>query len=310
MIQKELLNMGYQVIWWNSRASNSFFFKALLSLLPSFTRKISELVYFFKLKKIARKKIDVVFLIKGDGLTRYFLNALKDRFLGARFFLYSWDSIENNKHILNICDLFESIKTFDYSDSIKKKWGYRPLFSSLNCRKAKIKQTKKLYDLCFIATNHSDRIEVVREILNKNRTLASTSYFYLYVNNFLVYFLCFFKSPTFFLSFFKYSHVKTLPYSLCLKIISQSRAVLDIEHPKQAGLTMRTIETLILGTKVITTNKHIIKSDLYHPTRVCLIDRINPVISKSFMRSSFKPLPRGIKAKYSTQYWIRDILNV
>ena len=308
MIQKELLCMGYKAIWWNSRASNSFFFKALLSLFPSFARKISELVYFYKLKKIAREKIDTVFLIKGDGVTRYFLSALKDRFLGAKFCLYSWDSVENNKHILSIYDLFESIKTFDYSDSIKRKWAYRPLFSSLSYRKPKTKPMQKLYDLSFIATNHSNRIEVVREVLNKNRALAFTSYFYLYVNNFPAYFLYFFKSPMFFLSFFKYSHFKTLPYSLCLKIISQSRAVLDIEHPKQAGLTMRTIETLILGTKVITTNKHIKKSDLYHPTRVCVIDRKNPVIPKGFIKSSFKPLPITISVKYSTQNWLRDIL--
>jgi hypothetical protein len=66
-----------------------------------------------------------------------------------------------------------------------------------------------------------------------------------------------------------------------------SAAVLDVEHPKQRGLTMRTIETLISEKKLITSNKNIINSNLYDCSRVNVINRDNPQLSNDFIDSPF-----------------------
>ena len=50
-------------------------------------------------------------------------------------------------------------------------------------------------------------------------------------------------------------------------------AVLDIEHPKQVGLTMRTFEVLASGRKLITTNRSIINHEFYDPLRMCYRQR-------------------------------------
>ena len=42
-----------------------------------------------------------------------------------------------------------------------------------------------------------------------------------------------------------------------ISLISKSKAILDINHPSQVGLTMRTFETLGANKKLITTNENI-----------------------------------------------------
>lgn len=74
---------------------------------------------------------------------------------------------------------------------------------------------------------------------------------------------------------------KILPANKVARIISVSTAVLDVEHPSQTGLTSRTIDTLLSGKKLITTNQQIY-NNLYHPSRVHVIDRYNPSIPEDF----------------------------
>jgi len=58
-----------------------------------------------------------------------------------------------------------------------------------------------------------------------------------------------------------------------LEVISKSKAVIDIEHPDQKGLTMRTME--MLGT----------------PENICIIDRKNPEVPQDFFENEYKVLP-------------------
>jgi hypothetical protein len=73
---------------------------------------------------------------------------------------------------------------------------------------------------------------------------------------------------------------------------------------------MRTIETLISGKKLITTNKNIIDSNLYDRSRVDIISRSNPYLSNDFMDSEFLPLPEPLKYYYSCEGWISELLNL
>jgi hypothetical protein len=99
-----------------------------------------------------------------------------------------------------------------------------------------------------------------------------------------------------------------MPVNEVAHIVACSRAVLDVEHPSQSGLTMRTIETLLSGKKLITTNLHIFNSNLFHPSRVHVIDRDNPEIPNDFLETPFEPVSSCLKKYYSCQYWINELL--
>jgi hypothetical protein len=92
--------------------------------------------------------------------------------------------------------------------------------------------------------------------------------------------------------------------------VNRSAAILDIEHPKQRGLTMRTIETLISGKKLITTNKSIINSNLYDTSRVYVISRDNPQLPNNFINSKFLPIPESLKYYYSCEGWISELMHL
>ena len=104
----------------------------------------------------------------------------------------------------------------------------------------------------------------------------------------------------------KYITVGRISQERIIEAYSNASAVLDIEHHKQNGLTMRTLEVLGAGLKLITTNKNIRKEDFYSESNVLIIDRGMPNIDKDFLlRRSNIPLSK----KYSIESWIKCIFS-
>lgn len=79
-----------------------------------------------------------------------------------------------------------------------------------------------------------------------------------------------------------------LPKAGLLDLYRKSRAVIDIQHPRQMGLTMRCIETMGAKRKLITTNGHIAEYDFYDPNNILIVDRRIPSC-----RPVSRPLPTG-----------------
>ena len=90
-----------------------------------------------------------------------------------------------------------------------------------------------------------------------------------------------------------------------------SFAIFDIEHPLQRGLTIRSIEALGAGKKLITTNKSIVEEDFYNPKNIYILDRESLLeIPLSFFDSPFQPIAEDIYYKYSISGWIDEIFQV
>ena len=93
-------------------------------------------------------------------------------------------------------------------------------------------------------------------------------------------------------------------------IMRRSKCVLDIQHPDQTGLTMRTIETVGSKKKIITTNKDIINYDFYDPSNILIIDRNNPQINREFIRGPFHGISESIRYKYTLAGWLEEIFQL
>jgi hypothetical protein len=90
---------------------------------------------------------------------------------------------------------------------------------------------------------------------------------------------------------------------------NESAAILDIEHPNQSGLTMRTFEVIASGKKLVTTNKKIVEHDFYEPARICVIDRESPRIPEEFLEVPTPSLSDEFIAYHSLRGWVSDILK-
>jgi hypothetical protein len=89
--------------------------------------------------------------------------------------------------------------------------------------------------------------------------------------------------------------------------MSSCQAVLDIHHPGQSGLTMRTFEVLASGKKLITTNENVRNHDFYDPTLISIIDRNNPIINLNFLELESKVISQSFFSMYSCKGWLTEI---
>lgn len=300
-----LRDLGHEVTWWNDRASDSAAYKIALRILPGLTRRASTKHYEDLLDKLELSAITDVLIIKGEGLSRAVIASIRARLPNASMGLYLWDGIENVPGVLNSVSLFDAVSTFDPEDAVKHGWRFRPLFARDAAVGAQPLAPAR-FDWCFIGTLHSDRHRVITALLQ--RTAAGRSFVFGYLPGSLVFALrhltdwSLWRAPK--------GSLSTKPMSArdIAAIVAQSRAVLDVEHPRQRGLTMRTIETLLAGKKLLTTNKLIVKSDLFDPSRVEVIDRRKPAVTAAFIGQPFKPVPQAIAAGYSCVAWIGQLL--
>ncbi|MEW6857184.1 hypothetical protein QYR58_03535 [Streptococcus iniae] len=95
-----------------------------------------------------------------------------------------------------------------------------------------------------------------------------------------------------------------------IKTILDSKVVLDIQHPNQTGLTMRTIEMIGLNKKIITTNNSIVNYDFYNKNNILIIDRHNIEIDREFFETEYSALNQDVYKKYSLEFWLYDTLGI
>jgi hypothetical protein len=82
-----------------------------------------------------------------------------------------------------------------------------------------------------------------------------------------------------------------------------------MEHPQQRGLTMRTMEVLGAGKKLITTNKEIRCYAFFSADRIMMIDRKNPSLEPGFFEDDGAPLSRDVISQFSIRHWVNEIFQ-
>lgn len=245
-----------------------------------------------------------IFVIKGDCITHEALNIIQQKNKKAKTVLYLWDSIKRMPNYKNIQGLFMSIYSFDRVDCINnKKIKFKPLFYRSEY-KINNKQNNFIYDLFFIGWAHSDRAILLKEIDLKLQSQDLKSKFLIFVGKAAYYI----SKPI------RAIRTMTIQKPISTKDIAQycseSRAILDIAHPLQTGLTMRTIEVLFgIGRKLITTNKDIINYDFYNKNNILIINRDNLDIPKDFFKSNFIVYPDDLRDSFFIENWVKDFFD-
>ncbi|GDX04566.1 hypothetical protein [Buttiauxella sp. A111] len=308
--EKEIRNeleKSNDVICWDERPSNSTIYKIFLRLnIRILINKYNKKYYDSLLVALKEKCIDVVFIVNPEAIDSVILNELKrvttknNPF--CKFVMYLWDSINNKPGVRKIIQEFDSVFTFERSDADAWGVGFLPLFYS--ARYNKPQQPTKKYDLCFIGTAHSDRISIVNDVINKIEKIKKiTVYTFFYFQSEMIFRLKNYlrgKVVSVKVNF------KPLTQAEVFELIQSSEIIIDIHHPKQNGLTMRTIECVGLNKKIITTNKDIVSYDFYNPDMICVVSREDIEIPESFIIGS--NLGYHNREKYSLSHWVNTII--
>ncbi|WP_157766478.1 lipopolysaccharide biosynthesis protein [Pedobacter ginsengisoli] len=306
-ISNKLKKMGAEVDYFDERPKNNFVTKASIRINKNLLRRKILSYYGTIFKKTERKRYDYVFVINIEAMLPSLLKTLKQQQSSAIFVLYMWDSLQNKKYTLDYLPFFDRIYSFDKTDADAIPGvNFRPLFYIDSY--AEIKTNIPIKNaLCFIGTVHSDRYQLISEIRKQLAQLSLNTYFFMFFSSPILFFYKKMVDIKFYNARFKEFSFRSFSQHKTIQCIGESFAVLDIQHPSQTGLTIRTIEALGANKKLITTNVHIKEYDFYNPHNICVVNRDRPVIPKSFFETQYCPPEHALKCKYSLEGWLTEL---
>lgn len=248
---------------------------------------------------------DLIFVLVGRRLSEKFFISLKSRYPNTKTVLYLWDDVKRVENYEDIKQFYDEVYSFDDVDC--KNYGFKhlPLFYTNDYFSRKC---KKNYDLYSAFSAHTDRFEVAEKIVKDNPekkiriVMASTFYkkSRLYMFLYRIYKNIVLPKQIYF-------STKTINADENCQLLNSSRYVLDIQVPGQNGLTMRTLECLGCGVKLVTTNENIKKYDFYDPRNIQVINRKNPKLI--FDDTPYNDLSEEVYKKYSIENWVNSILT-
>ena len=85
---------------------------------------------------------------------------------------------------------------------------------------------------------------------------------------------------------------------------AKARAIIDITTKGQSGLTLRPMEAVFMGKKLITDNDDIVNYDIYSPQNVFLLGKDDPSHLVDFVRSKASVVADKILDNYRKEAWI------
>jgi len=283
--------------------------KPINKLMNKLCNKFKTVIDYYQRYLISKLDNDYnyILVIKGEALTEHFLSKLKKMNKKAELIMYQWDSIKRIPEVKKTMKYFDSIFTFDRIDSLNyDNMKFRPLFYRDETKKALNKVTDKKIDLLFIGWMHSNRYEILKKIKKEKNKELDEIKFYLHTG--IINYL---KNKIQNKKFNNFKQVefifRKMDYEKVISLSSKSKVILDITHPEQNGLTIRTIEALGSGNKLITNNKDITNYDFFKKENILLFDSDKLEIDSNFWQYDYVDLSSTIYERYSLDSWIDDV---
>ncbi len=309
MIADKMREMGAEVDMYDVRSVTSALDRALLKVSPAIFKRRSQRYYEDIIEKHNGKDYDYILIVKCDMTPVNILERFRTEYPNAKLCLNLWDSVDNIPGVTDKFKYFDTLHSFDPNDCEKyPKLKFRPLFFGDQFRKEWHEGDYK-YDISFLGTIHSDRYAVIKQVQKIAEERGLRCYWFLYLQSKFIYKFYKMTKREFggvLESTFSFDKMSAADIA---KIVDESRIILDIQHPKQTGLTIRTIEMIGMNKKLITTNASIKKYDFYYQNNVAVVDREHVEIPESFLRSPYTELPDDVYEKYSLKSWILEVLS-
>lgn len=189
------------------------------------------------------------------------------------------------------CDTVE-LWSFDPNDSRKYGMKYNPQFYFFTTAKPSIK-----YDAVYVGAARG-RTDLIKLCYKNIRRQGLTCQFVV-------------KGDSD--SFSECQNIKifhqTMPYETVIFHNNSALAIVEINQKGQSGLTVRALEALFMGKKLITNNRDIRKYDFYHPNNIFIIGENDWHDLRSFVYSPYHAVNKEIIHKYSADEWMKRFLR-
>ena len=195
-------------------------------------------------------------------------------------------------------DFFDGLNceiwSFDKKDVEEFSLNYNNQF--IDTSKLKITSHEKKYvkDICFIGVDKR-RLSYLQELKVFFEKLELNSMIYVVDSNR--------NSST------TYNYETPLSYEKLINYEGNSKAILDIVQENQTGLSLRPIESIFLGVKLITNNNMVKYQDFYNEQNCFLLTERPLSELKQFLNTPYIPVPDKILEKYTLKNWINNFIR-
>lgn len=251
-ITNELRSLGHRPCYISGKKGKIWdFFISFLSLIKQ--KRIYSRHIFKKLEKINIENVDLLFVIKGENVTKQHIQYLKSKNSQLRCIMYQWDSVKNFDY-RDLASVFDKVTTFDFNDAQTFHFDYQPLFYTRDIHP--VKNIKEDIDILLIGTYIPLRYRYCKKFLLLAKQLQLKMYAHIFV------------APSFYLKSqilgnnklclenWKDVSIVSIPRKKLIEYYRRSKVILDVSHPEQSGMSMRFIEAYGMNKKVITSNKY------------------------------------------------------
>ena len=273
------------------------------------TKMVYELFLYSMYRKIKKQGVlfDFLLVIRGNILNERFLDKVAKHCLtdNANKVYYTWDSFKFLNHRGTLGDYFDKKFSFDLDDvETNNKWEFLPLFYT---EQYDIDKKKNMYpyeyDLSCIAGFNEYRYEMLCDIQRNNPNLNMKVCLYISKE---LYDIKKKNSPTFKSINQEWLIFDYLSSEEVSDINLKSKAILDITDQNQAGLSMRTIESVGLKRKIVTNNANVMKYDIRE--NVFVITKENIIIPQIWIDKMFIMSDEN-RRNYSLSEWVNKIIS-
>lgn len=205
------------------------------------------------------------------------INIVKEINADAKVYIYFWNKINDNNKLWLENEVVDDIYTFDQEDSNIFNIKYNTQFYSKNI---KIKSKKCKYDVCFLGREKGRKKEIgkIKKIFDDLNLKTDIRII---------------EKESDFISYDKY-----------LKMIENSKCILDMVANNQKGASLRVMESIFLKKKLITNNKNVANYDFYNKNNIFIIGIDNFDNFFDFLNSEYVDIDSKIIDYYDYENWV------
>lgn len=305
-ISAAITRKGFNPIWLNQLPSTSVSFRVFFRLAPSVAQRLATRHFEHELDKI--EQVDRILIVKGEGMSEATIAGMRARYPEAKIVFYLWDSLANvygADRKIGLCDEAYSFDPVDCDNT--EALEHLPLFHS----KEPGSTAYKAGFAAFIGTLHSNRYQLIKALAEEiEKVTRITPFLYFYYPNRTLFSILKLTTKRFRKVRRSDVHFEPMPRHRYAAINSETEIAIDICHPKQSGLTMRTIEALGDGKKLITNNKTVRSYEFFRPENCYVVDGELGSDFADFLTSPYQPQPDEVVAKYHIDSWLLTLLAI
>lgn len=311
-IAAEFARQGYETICFDERPSDSAIGRAALRFRKEFMAGMIRNYYNHRWSELDGKNFDIVFVVKGEAIPRWFLERLRRSNPDARFVFYAWDALSNANNCLSVLDCFDQLFTFDPADAARREdFTYLPLFYTSEFRPLpEVASANRRHTLSFVGTLHTDRYAFVKKLFAGR----SGTYAFFHVQARWYFALTKYLTKEHSAASWGEVSFHKLRRENVAEVFRNSAAVLDMPRRGQSGLTIRTFEVLASGAVLVTTNPEVINEPFFDSSRILVVPpEPEAWPSQEVLASKLDAITPPASApdafeQYSLASWVRTII--